>query len=67
MGEMIRRIYNDTTCQRIDFMIGGVCQIIDGIVDIISFGYVRTGLNFWWTSKCLHRFCNYIEKDGITK
>jgi hypothetical protein len=53
--------------RRIDFMIGGVCQIIDGLVDIISFGYARTGLNIWWTDKCLDRFCKYLKQNEVKK
>jgi len=53
--------------RRIDFMIGGICQIIDGITDIISLGYIRTDFNSWWTLKCLRKFCDYIETNGFKK
>lgn len=47
--------------RRIDFIIEGFCMIIDGFVHIFSFGYIRSGLQFWWTHKTLHRGLSYIE------
>ena len=47
--------------RRIDSVIGGICGIMDGIVEIISFGYMRTCFKGWRNRKCLHKFCAYHE------
>lgn len=49
--------------RRSDFVIEGFCMIIDGIVHIISFGYLRMGLQLWWIDKKLDRMFSYLETE----
>jgi hypothetical protein len=49
--------------KRSDFVIEGFCMIIDGIVHIISFGYVRTGLQIWCINKKLDRMLSHLQDE----
>jgi hypothetical protein len=52
--------------KRIDFVIEGICKIIDGIIDVISFGYISTDFYMWYVDKCLDRWIKFI-KSGDDK
>uniref|UniRef100_A0A6M3X4D7 Uncharacterized protein n=1 Tax=viral metagenome TaxID=1070528 RepID=A0A6M3X4D7_9ZZZZ len=47
--------------RRIDLVIEGFCMIIDGIVYIISFGYLRTNLQMWKIDRNLDRMSSYVN------
>ena len=49
--------------RRSDFVIEGFCMIIDGIVHIVSFGYVRIGLQIWWTDKKIDNIFQYLKDE----
>jgi hypothetical protein len=49
--------------KRIHFMIEGIFLIIDGITNIISFGYLRTGLQIWWIDKRMKDFFNSSNEE----
>ena len=46
---------------RIDFIIGGFCKVFDGVIDIFSLGYMRSGFHGWWIRKNMKKFCKYME------
>lgn len=59
MAQYVRNL--NKPFRRIDFVIEGFCCIIDGIVHICSFGYIRTELQISWHHYTLKRFCSYLE------
>ena len=65
MIQFIRKL--NKPYKRSDFVIGGFCMIIDGIVHIISFGYLRTGLQIWWIDKKLDKALSYLDDEIKSK
>lgn len=59
MVKIVRKL--NPPYKRIHFMIEGVFLIIDGITNIISFGYLRTGLQMWWTKRKMKEFFNFLQ------
>ena len=64
---MVRVVKSSKTCTRIDTMTGGVCQVIDGIVSIISLGYIATDLYIRWIDVQMDRTLRYFTEVAIEK
>lgn len=45
----------DDKSKRSDFIIDGLCDIIDGVVLVLSLGHVLIGLRLWWFDKVNER------------
>uniref|UniRef100_A0A6M3X589 Uncharacterized protein n=1 Tax=viral metagenome TaxID=1070528 RepID=A0A6M3X589_9ZZZZ len=61
MVQFVRKL--NKSYRRIYFVIGGVFKILDGVIDIISYGYVRLDLNMWWTRRIMRKFLSCLENE----
>ena len=48
---------------RTGLIFGGCCQIIDGIIIVLSLGYLNPGLNMQWTDNQLKRSFMWVIKE----
>ena len=45
----------DDKSKRSDFIIDGLCDIIDGTILVLSLGHILVGLRLWWFDKVNER------------
>ena len=53
---MIMYIKIDDKSKRSDFIIDGLCDIVDGVILVLSLGHVLVGLRFWRFDKTAKKY-----------